>query len=68
MQLNLLKAFENNIGTIEDYMFTSMFDSSNIEKWIETKPTKRFNLFSEYLGLKKLEFKHEVGKQFYKEF
>lgn len=63
-----LQHFQEKIGTIEDFIFTSMFDSLNVEKWIETKPTKRFNLFSEYLGLKKLEDKFLQAKELYNQF
>lgn len=54
------KKFENVIGTYEDYVFSSYYESQNIEKWLETTETERYRLFCEYLGLGILEEKYQI--------
>jgi DNA repair exonuclease SbcCD ATPase subunit len=57
------KKFENIIGTYEDYVFSSYYESQNIEKWLETSETERYRLFCEYLGLGILEEKYQIASK-----
>lgn len=57
------KKFENVIGTYEDYVFSSYYESQNIEKWLETSETERYRLFCEYLGLGILEEKYQIASK-----
>lgn len=57
------KLFENLIGDIKDFYFTSYFDANNVEKWIVSKPTERYNLFVKYFGLKNFDEKKEIAKK-----
>jgi hypothetical protein len=57
------KKFEEVIGSYEDYIFSSYYESQNIEKWLETTETERYRLFCEYLGLGILEQKNQVASK-----
>jgi DNA repair exonuclease SbcCD ATPase subunit len=54
-------AFENYIGTYEDYVFSSYYEYHNIDKWVHTKKTERYRLFCEYFGLGLLESKYKIA-------
>ena len=54
------KKFEDVIGSYEDYIFSSYYESQNVEKWLETTETERYRLFCEYLGLGILEKKYQL--------
>jgi len=54
------KKFEDVIGSYEDYIFSSYYESQNVEKWLETTETERYRLFCEYLGLGILEQKYQL--------
>ena len=57
------KKFEEVIGSYEDYIFSSYYESQNIEKWLETTETERYRLFCEYLGLGILEQKNQIASK-----
>lgn len=57
------KKFEDVIGSYEDYIFSSYYESQNIEKWLETTETERYRLFCEYLGLGILEQKNKIASK-----
>lgn len=57
------KKFEETIGSYEDYIFSSYYESQNIEKWLETTETERYRLFCEYLGLGILEQKNQIASK-----
>ena len=60
------KVFEATIGSYEDYVFSSYYESQNIEKWLETTEKERYRLFCEYLGLGILEEKYQAALELMK--
>lgn len=63
-----LKKFKEIVGDYKDYVFSSFYESLNIEKWLTTSKLERYRLFCDYLGLSILEDKHKIGKSLNKEF
>lgn len=56
-----LSIFQEVVGDYDDYVFASHYENHNVEKWIATKPTERYRLFCQYLGLGILEEKNQIS-------
>jgi DNA repair exonuclease SbcCD ATPase subunit len=63
-----LQQFENVIGTLDDFYFSSYLDESSVKKWLRKKATERTNLFYDYFGLKIFQEKLDIAKKMYKDF
>ena len=57
-----LAIFKKLIGDIQQFLFISFFDSFNVEKWLNTKPTERYRMFLNYFGLNSIEDKVKIAK------
>lgn len=56
-----LQVFQDIVGDYDDYVFASHYENHNIEKWIATKPTERYRLLCQYLGLGILDVKNQIS-------
>jgi len=58
---------EKEIGSIDDFFFTTLYTQSDVFKWLKTKPTERHQLFVESLGLGILDEKREIADNLHKQ-
>lgn len=56
------------IGSIDDFYYSAMFDAKNVDKWLDTKPTERVQLFFTYFGLDMFTKKYDACNDLYKDF
>lgn len=56
------------IGGYKNYMFSNMFDSSNLLKWLNIKPTLRKRMLYDTYGLSIFNEKYEIAKKIYNKF
>lgn len=62
------KEIEKLVGSYEDFVFSSYYNSSNLEKWIYTKATERSKRLFESLGAGFMEEKYKLCYKRQKEF